>query len=224
MPKMDGIDAKARKAMLNDAANPDDEPTDLPLPAAVTPAVIEAPVEAPAVPMAATSDMQALITALVTGLTQANQGTATAIRDALKDAAQHSRIPEGTDQSNPRISVYSHPLGDSVQPRTALKCPMFLAVYDENRNAVAAFEYHPDTLTEKERVAMNQVTPGEYWIERNDDQRGICLVVVQKDALGQVIRQLFAVPQGWLAKDSFAQMPKLKSFLTQLLEPASAAA
>ena len=171
-----------------------------------------------------TTAKQALIAALVTGLTQANAGTAAAIKDALSSATTMAREPIPENKQAPGISVYSHPDGDLKTPRTALKCPMFLSVYDENRKAAGAFEYHQDTLTEHERVTLNLVQPGEYWIERADGERGICLVVVQKDSLGQPIRQLIAFPQGWLATDQFAQMPNLKSLLTQLLEPQTAAA
>ena len=219
MPRVDGLSAKERKALMQDG-HEDADPIDIePTPAPPPPTVPEV-----LPPALAANDMQALIAALVTGLTQANAGTAAAIKDALSSATTMAREPIPENKQAPGISVYSHPDGDLKTPRTALKCPMFLSVYDENRKAAGAFEYHQDTLTEHERVTLNLVQPGEYWIERADDERGICLVVVQKDSLGQPIRQLIAFPQGWLATDQFAQMPNLKSLLTQLLEPQTAAA
>jgi hypothetical protein len=217
MPKVDGLSKEQRKALMADASD-DAEPIDLPEPVKATPVV---PVAA-----AAPTDMAALIQMLASAMNQNGQTQATAIKEALADATAMARTPIPENQVAPGVSVYGHPDGDVRHPRTKLKCPMFLSVYDENRKAVGAFEYHPDTLTEWERVHLNKLEPGSFWVERNDGTRAIALVVEQKDDLGQPIRMLLAVPQGWLAKDQFAQMPSLKSFLTQLLErePATAAA
>ena len=169
-------------------------------------------------------DMAALVQMLAAALNQSGATQAQAIKDALSNAASMARTPIPENQVAPGVSVYSHPEGDAKRARTELDCPTFLGVYDENKKAAGAFEYHPDTLKEIERVKLNAVPEGHYWVERADEARGVCLVIVQRDDLGQPIRKLFAVPQGWLAKDSFAQMPNLKSFLAQLLERETATA
>lgn len=220
MPKVRGLTDEQRAALLSDAVSGDDAaPIDLPPSVLTAPAVVVTP------PVEPQTDMQALVAALVAGLTQANAGTAQAIKEALSDASVMAREPIPENKQATGISVYSHPEGDLKHPRTKLRCPMFLGVIDpETMKVVPAFEIFEDTSTEFERVSLNQLRTGSYFIERNDDIVAKCRVFEQQDDLGQPIRLTIGVPQTWLAKDQFAQMPSMKSLLTQLLAPAEAAA
>jgi hypothetical protein len=160
--------------------------------------------------------MQSLIAALVSGITQGSAGTADAIKAALSDAAVLAREPIPENKVATGVSVYSHPLGDKVHPRTKLRCPMYLGVYDEKGQTIPAFEIHEDTSTERERVLLNSLRHGSVRVERNDGMQALCQVSEQRDDLGQPIRVVVAVPQTWLAKDQQAQMPGLVTLLTQL--------
>ena len=209
-----GLPPNVRKSMLDEALREGDgEVIDTPMPVIDTPTGVVAAVAAPTV----TPDMASLIQALVTGITQANAGTAEAIRDALSNAATMAREPIPENKVDPGHSVYSHPDGDQVTPRTALRCPMFLGVYDEEGKSKPAFEIYEDTCTEAERVELNKLVPGAYpGIERNDGDRALWRVVLHSDDNGVPTRLVIAVPQGWLAQDQYQQMPGQLNFLRQL--------
>ena len=214
MPKATGNDKATRTAMLSDAlADEGTEPVDIaptPVPPSYAPAV------APVAPAAVPADMSALIQMLASALNQNGAQTAEAIKSALSEAAVMAREPIPENKVSTGVSVYSAPLGDLKQPRTVLRCPMFLGVYNEEGKSTAAFEIHEDTSTEVERVFLNQLEPGVVTITRNDDMTATCRIVQHTDDLGQPIRLVIAVPQTWLAKDQQAQMPSLKNLLTQL--------
>ena len=173
---------------------------------------------------AVTPDMTALIQALVTGITQANAGTADAIRDALGNAAAMARTPIPENAVDPGHSVYSHPDGDQAHPRTTLKCDTFLGIYDDDGVAKPAFEIFEDTCTEDERVLINELKPGVYRIERNDGITALWRVVQKSDDNGQPTRLIVAVPQQWLSPEQFQQMPGQLNFLKQLVAAQSAVA
>lgn len=214
MPKANGNDKATRAAMLSDAlADDGTEPVDIaPTPVPPSYAPVAPAVVAPAVP----ADMSALIQMLAAALNQNGAQTAEAIKTALADAAVMAREPIPENKVAPGVSVYSKPAGDLKDPRTKLRCPMFLGVYDEEGRATAAFEIDEDTSTEPERVLLNTLTPGVVTVERNDGMTGACRVVQHTDDLGQPIRLVIAVPQTWLAKDQQHQMPALPKFLMQL--------
>lgn len=198
MPKVDGLDKSIRVAMLKDELDPDAEPRD------ITPAP---PVTAPA--PAAPFDMQAFAQMLAGAIAAGGTANAETIKAALADATTMARQPIPENQIDPGISVYSHPDGDLKTPRTALRCPMFLGVYDEEGKTQPAFEIPEATSTEQERCLLNALTPGEIRVERNDGVSGICRVVEKRDDLGQATRLVIAVPQTWLHKDQQAAMPAL---------------
>lgn len=210
MPRATGNDKTVRAAMLSDAHD-GAEPVDI-TPTVTAPYAVEPVAVAPTVP----PDMSALIQMLATALNQNGAQTAEAIKTALSEAAIMAREPIPENKVAPGVSVYSKPKGDLKDPRTALRCPMFLGVYDQEGKATAAFEIDQDTSTEVERVFLNQLRPGVVNITRNDDMTADCRIVQHTDDLGQPIRLVIAVPQTWLAKDQQAQMPGLKNLLTQL--------
>ena len=218
MPKAAGNEKSVRAAMLSDALDEGAEPVDI----APTPAP-PAYVPEPAPPVAPTVSESALMQMLVTALTQSGAIQADAIKTALSDAAVMAREPIPENKVSPGISVYSHPLGDQKRPRTKLLCPMFIGAYDEHGAVTPVFEYHEQTLTEIERTGLNQLAVGAYPLERNDGITAVCRVVEYADDLGRPTKRVLAMPQGWLAKDQFAQVPGLPQTLTQLLSAAVAA-
>lgn len=213
MPKMDGLDKSIRIAMLKDELSDGAEPTDIPITPAPLPVAEPAPLVPPAV---AAMETAALIQMLAAALNQNGLAQATAIKDALASATTMARTPIPENQVDPGISVYSAPGGDQAQPRTELRCPMFLGVYDEDGKVIPAFEIFEDTCTEKERVLLNQVKPGTYRVTRNDEEEADWMVAEKIDGLGQPIRLVIAVPFTWLHKDQFQQMPSQTRFLQQL--------
>lgn len=134
-----------------------------------------------------------------------------------------ARAPIPENQVDPGVSVYAHPLGDQKHPRTVLRCPMFLGVYDEDGKILPAFEYLEGTLTENERVGLNALQSGTFRVERNDGEVGIVRVQERTDDLGEPIRLVIAVPFLWLQKEFFQQVPSLISLLKQMSAEAVAA-
>lgn len=226
MPKPD--DAKVRKAMLSDEVDPQDEPRDI-APAATSwkdapPAAPVTPDPVPVVavaPVAPPLDANALIQMLSAALQQSGQSTAQAIKDGLASATAMAREPIPENKVPLDRGVYANPNGG---PRTKLLFPMFLGAYDERGKATAVFEIFEAACRESERVLLNQVQPGEYWVERNDDAKAIWKVVDEKDSLGQVTRRVIAVPTQWLSTSEQHAMPSQTRFLQQLTAPAEAAA
>lgn len=226
MPKATGLTPEQRKALIADQIDPEDEPRDI-APTPAPPSYATEPVVEPvAAPSAAPPDMAALVQMLAAALQQSGANTAQAIKDGLADATTMARtpIPEGTDATNPRKSVYAHPLGDSAHPRTVLRAPMFLGVYDEDGKVIPAFEYIEGTTTERERVGLNRLTSGSYRVERNDGVEGLVRVQEKLDDLGAPIRVTVAVPFTWLQQEAFQQMPSLVRMLDQMLAAEAVAA
>lgn len=180
------------------------------------PPIIEPPAPLPAPPPTppTSPDVSQLIQALVTG-----------IQGGLSNAAAMARDPIPENKIDPGHSVYSHPDGDQTTPRTKLRCPMFLGIYDEHGIAKPAFEIYEDTCTEVERVELNKLVPGAYpGIERNDGVKALWRVVQSSDDNGEPTRLVIAVPQMWLSQEQFQQMPGQLNFLRQLNAAAAAKA
>lgn len=211
-----GLTKEQRAAQMqdaNDGAEPIDLPVASPAPKAVTPAP-------------APTDMAALVQMLAQALQSSGQQNADTIRDAMTSASAAARNPMHETYLSggyPGKSVYAHPDGDLAHPRTALRCPMFMGVYNEKGESVPAFEIFGDACTEAERVAYNALVPGVYDVERNDGVTAKWRVVQETDDLGQPIRMVVAAPMTWLKRDAQAQMPTQKSFLRQLTAAAVAA-
>lgn len=222
MPKAKGLDANQVKAMLADEVDPQDEPRDI-APTPAPPAYQPEPapvVAAPAPPAAATIDVASLVQMLAAAMQQSGQSTAQAIRDGLADATAMARAPIPENEVPLDRGVYGNPHG----PRTKLRCPMYLGVYNEHGKSTPAFEIFQDVCTEQERVLLNQLQRGDYTVMRNDEREAICKVVEEKDSLGQTTRLVIAVPNTWLSKEEQAQMPSQLRLLRQLTAPAEAAA
>lgn len=220
MPKVDGLSKEQNKAILADAlADEGSEPIDLP----VSKPIAAAPVAAPA----QTNDVATLVALLADALKANGAANTDAIKQAMTESAAAARNPMAETYLSggyPAKSVFSHPDGDLAHPRSVLRCPMFLGVYDSDGKTTPAFEVFGDVCTEQERTLFNQLTPGEFWVERNDGKRAKWRVVEQQDDFGQPVRLIVAVPQTWLKSDEQGQMPTQKYFLRQLVDAASVAA
>lgn len=220
MPKADGLNANIRKAMLADETYPESEPRDIaptPLPNSHTPEPVPAVVAPPAPQM----DVTQLIQMLAAAMQQSGESTAQAIKEGLASATTMARTPIPENDVQQDRGVYAAPNGGQ---RTRLLFPMMLGAYNERGQATGVFEIFQDTCTEKERVLLNQIRPGDYMVTRNDDVQGIWKVVDEKDSLGQVTRRVIAVPTQWLSTAEQHAMPSQTRFLQQLTAPAEAAA
>ena len=228
--------AAVRAAMLAQELSDDGEAVDLPLPPEdrrhpdeipppEAPVIAEPAIEPP-VPVPAPQMDTTTVGAIMQLLAASGKISAEAIRQALSDQAVLSRNPIAETYLSggyPGRSVYSHPDGDDQHPRTVLRCPMFLGIYESSGAATPAFEIVGASCSEPERVALNALTPGAYRIERNDGKVAIWRVVQQMDDLGEPIRLVIAVPPGWLSKAEQAQMPSQRRFLEQLTSGSQAA-
>lgn len=238
MPKVAGLSAAERKALLQDQMADDGaEPIDLP-------AAPEPSPYAPLVPevkaAAAPTDMAALVQMLAAALGQSGAATAQAITEAMGQQAHMARNPIAETYLTggyPGKSVFSHPDGDLVTPRTELKCPIYMGVYNDEGKVIPVREIDGKQCTEAERVYMNQIAPGRYEVQRNDGQSAFWRVVESRDDLGELMKITIAVPQQWMARDQFHAMPPMvekhrrtgqvnpdgAGFLTQLVSGASSA-
>jgi hypothetical protein len=182
----------------------------------LSPTVLDAP-GPPA--SAAAFDMQAFAALLAGAMGQSGQATAQAIREGLSDATAMARDPIPENKISPGHSVYSHADGDQKRPRTLLRCPMFLGIYDDKGEALGAFELENQTLTEWERDRLNALRPGVYaGIERNNGDLGLWRVVEKHNDNGEAQQLIVAVPPTWLSRDEFQYMPTLKNALRQMHE------
>jgi hypothetical protein len=210
---MAGLTREQRAALMADSADGSD-PIDLGevKPPPVAKATVLPPEPPPAAP-APSSDMLTLVRALTEAMTQSSRESAQAARHPLPETYLDGGFPEK--------SVFSHPDGDLAHPRTVLKCPMWMGIYSDTGETKAAFEILEAACSEKERVLLNQLTPGSFRVERNDGVSAQWKVVQQNDDLGEPIRLVIAMPARWLTKEQQAQVPGQPNFLRQLTQPAA---
>jgi hypothetical protein len=219
--KATGNDKATRAAMLADQLADDGaEPVDIaptPVPVSYAPETPAPPAPVVAAPVA--PDMAALVQMLAGAIAQSGTMNAEAFKDAMGSQSAMARNPIAETYLSggyPGKSVFSHPDGDDKHPRTELRCPMFLGIYDQKGETTPAFEIDGRACKETERVLLNQLVPGAYMVERNDGKSAKWLVVQQTDDLGEAIRLVIAIPPTWLSKAEQAQMPSQTQFLKQL--------
>lgn len=123
-------------------------------------AVVPVPVVAPTQSLSLTvADLQALVATAVSAAQQGNQALADVVTQGIAQARKP--IPEGTDASNPRVSVYN-PLGDRDHPRPLLKCEFFMGTQDHKTKQVSrTYPFLDNDLSVYEVIALNTVQPGE---------------------------------------------------------------
>lgn len=112
-------------------------------------------------------------------------------------------IPEGTDQSNSRISVYN-PLGDKDHPRPALKCQFFLGTTEGKSGQVQrSYPFLDDDLTVREVCALNILTPTTTTIELYDGTKVPLSVVADAHPVtGNLQRMVLVIPATVTGKGS----------------------
>lgn len=170
--------------------------------AIVAPVVAVAPAAvAPQTFTMTAESLQGMITAAVQAAAQGNQALADAVTAGI--AATRKPIPEGTDSSNPRISVLN-PLGDRDHPRPTLRCEVFLGTFDAKTQQVQrTYPYLTDDLTVNEVIALNTLAP----VTKTLDFHGIgpikVSVVPERDAVTDEIRRMvITVPTSVTGKGS----------------------
>jgi hypothetical protein len=217
--KATGNDKATRAAMLADQlADEGAEPVDI----APTPVPVSYASETPVVRPAAAPvapDMAALVQMMAEAIAKSGSMNAEAFKDAMGSQSAMARNPIAETYLSggyPGKSVFSHPDGDDKHPRTELRCPMFLGIYDQKGETTPAFEIDGRACKETERVLLNALVPGAYMVERNDGKSAKWRVVQQTDDLGEAIRLVIAIPPTWLSKAEQAQMPSQTQFLKQL--------
>lgn len=147
------------------------------------------------------ADLQAMVTAAVTAAQQGNQALADAVSAGI--AATRKPIPEGTDASNPRISVLN-PLGERDHPRPTLRYEVFLGtVNQKTKEVMRTYPYDTDDLTVQEVIALNTLEP----INTTLDLHGIgptkVSVVPERDAAtDEITRLVIALPTSVTGKGS----------------------
>lgn len=167
--------------------------------------VAPVPVAAPVAPQASFSmtadDIQKIVAAAVHATSAGNQALADAVTAGI--AATRKPIPEGTDASNPRISVLN-PLGDRDHPRPTLRHEVFLGTFDAKTKQVQrTYPYLTDDLTVNEVIALNTLEPSVTTIEFHGIGPTKVSVVPERDAVTDEIHRLvIALPTNVTGKGS----------------------
>jgi len=187
MPKKKNLDLAAE--MGEDVDVTEDEAMD-----AAT-IMAPAPVPAPSAPVAqpitmSVADIQAIVQTAVQAAQSGNQAIAEIVTQGIAQARKP--IPEGTDQSNPRISD-ANPLGDRDHPRPLLKCDFFLGTQDVDGKIARTYPYEQGDLTVREILALNILEPGHYQIHLHDDTQIKVSVVPELDGATDALRRLVLV-------------------------------
>ena len=105
---------------------------------------------------------------------------------AAQGAAVASGMRKALKPENPRAPMISafNPQGDRDHPRPTLKCKMFLRAYPIDGT----------TETVEELTLLNMLTPGIYWITRQDGMKVKMPVVADENSAGEVERMLILLP------------------------------
>jgi hypothetical protein len=176
-----------------------DELAEAPI-AETIPETIPAPVAAPVAPAAAApismsiSDIQAIVATAIAASQQGNQNLAEIVTQGIAQARKP--IPEGTDASNPKISVFN-PLGDRDYPRPGLKCEFTYGTQDAKTKQISrTYPLEAEDLTVIEQIALNTLEAGHYSIKLHDDTPIKLSIVPDLDPATDVLtRMVLVVPQ-----------------------------
>ena len=148
----------------------------------------------PMAPIALTLEqIQALMASATAGSAANNAALAESITQGIAQARKP--IPEGTDQSNPRISD-ANPLGDRDHPRPLLKCEFFLGTQNADGKVARTYPYEQGDLTVREILALNILQPGHFSIALHDGATIILSVVPEHDGATDALRRLVLVLPG----------------------------
>ena len=147
------------------------------------------------------ADLQAMVTAAVTAAQQGNQALADAVSAGI--AATRKPVPEGTDASNPRISVLN-PLGERDHPRPALRYEVYLGTVNQKTNEVMrTYPYDTDDLAVQEVIALNTLEPINAKLNIHGIGEVKVSVVPERDpATDAITRLIIALPTNVTGKGS----------------------
>lgn len=158
--------------------------------------VVPAPVAvSPSAPLSVTLEqLQALMASATAGSAASTAALAQMVTQGIAQA--HKPVPEGTDQSNPRISD-QNPLGDRDHPRPALKCEVFLGTQDGKTQQIArTYPFDGDDLTVSEIMALNTLESGNFSVKLHDGTPIKVSVVPEYDDATDALRRLVIVVPG----------------------------
>lgn len=216
MPKKKNLDLAAE--MGEDVDVTEEEANDA--------AQIVPPPTEPVAPMTAAStqpitmtvaDIQAIVTAAVSAASQGNAALADVVTQGIAQARKP--IPEGTDASYPRISVFN-PLGERDHPRPGLKCDFFIGTQDPKTKLIArTYPLLDDDLTAAEQVALNILEPMAATVQRTDGESMKVQIVAEHDpATDALMRMVIVLPQLVLGKGSQFKntLPLITNLVAQL--------
>lgn len=164
------------------------------------------PIAVPPLPSQALSltvaDLQALVATAVNAAQQGNQALADVVTQGIAQARKP--IPEGTDASNPRISVMN-PLGDRDHPRPLLKCEYFLGTQDpKSKQITRTYPFLDHDLTVQEVIALNTLAPGDYRAQLYDGTDIKVSVVPERNGATDELRRLVIVVPGYVTEKKSA--------------------
>jgi hypothetical protein len=135
---------------------------------------------------------------VMTGLVKVQADAHTA---AMREIAERD---QRDDLNYPRISVYSKPKGDKLDPRDPFKCRIFWNGFDMDWDTTTAYEIE----------LLNRVEPGDYTFRRVDGQtREKMTVNGERNALGQLSKLEFFFP----TKENRDTLPSMASMLRDIL-------
>lgn len=185
-------------------ADPDELAEETEAPEPVPAPAPEAPPAPPVPPAALTmsvADIQAIVKTAIGASQQGNKDIAEMVTQGIAQARKP--IPEGTDASNPRISVYN-PLGDRDHPRPGLRCDVFLGTQDPKTKQISrTYPFNEEDLTVNEQIAFNTLQPGNYSVKLYDGKDIKVAVVPELDPATDELRRLvIVVPQVVTGKGS----------------------
>lgn len=151
-----------------------------------------APPPAPAAPISmGVADIQSIVQAAVAAAQGGNKEIADQITQGIAQARKP--IPEGTDASNPRVSVYN-PLGDRDHPRPVLKCEITLGTREgKDKPIQRTYPFMDDDLTVNEVIALNTLEPGNHKIDIHGLGPIALAIVPEYDSASDELKRLVIV-------------------------------
>jgi hypothetical protein len=124
---------------------------------------------------------------------------------AATEAARSLQDQWWDEKTYPEKSVFN-PLGEKDHPRPPVNGEVFWAGAMLRR----------EQLTREEIDLINKVTPGDYWVNGNDDTP-LLIRVINMEPSGSTVRRLNIVLPGLHDPDSRNRLPSMRRILTDVV-------